>query len=419
MTRARCAAPRALLLIPALLLPFPAHAGEEAPVLPLDAAVAEALRVNPEVQAAEHAWRAAAHIPKQVSGLDDPTLSYESWNTPNAFTFDRAESNLYSVGQKIPFPGKLGLRGKAARLSAEAEEQRFAQKRLEVAAKVTAAYADLFQAERDLEIVLRYRELARALADSARARYEAGEAAQQDVIQADLARTRLETELNDLDETRTGALARLNALLDRPQASAARASADLPVKPIAVPVEALERRATEQRPAVRAASLEVDRAETERRLARRRYLPDFEVRGSRWVNRGADDGYGAMLVVNVPWVWRGKHDAANAEARERARGAQAMLRSERNVAAGGVRELYARVDRARRNVDLVRTALLPQARLAFESSLAGYGVGENDFPSVLDTFEGLLYLETQAVDEVAAFHRSRAGLEEMVGEPIP
>jgi len=419
MTRAPRAAPSALLPILFLLLSMPARAGEEAPVLSLDAAVGEALGANPEVQAAEYAWRAAAHVPRQVSGLDDPTLSYEAWNTPNAFTFDRAESNIYSVGQKIPFPGKLGLRGKAARLSARAEEQRFAQKRLEVAARVTAAYADLFQAERDLEIVRRYRELARALADSARARYESGEAAQQDVIKADLERTRLETELNDLEETRRGALARLNALLDRPQSAGARAAADLPLKPIAVAVDALERAASERRPAVRAASLEVDRAETERRLARRRYLPDFEVRGSRWINEGADNGYGALLVVNVPWVWRGKHDAANAEARERERAARAMLRLEKNVATGGVRELYARADRARRNAAIVRTALLPQARLAFESSLAGYGVGENDFPSVIDAFESLRYLETQAVDEVAVYVRARAGLEEMVGEPIP
>ncbi len=419
MTRALRAAPRALLPILFLLLSAPARAGEEAGVLPLEAAIGEALQTNPEVQAAEFAWRAAAHVPRQVSGLDDPTFSYEAWNTPNAFAFDRAESNIYSVGQKIPFPGKLGLRGKAARLSARAEEQRFAQKRLEVAARVTAAYADLFQAERDLEIVRRYRELARALADSARARYESGEAAQQDVIKADLGRTRLETELNDLEETRRSALARLNALLDRPQSAAARSQADLPIQPIASPVEALERAASERRPAVRAASLEVDRAETERRLARRRYLPDFEVRGSRWVNEGADNGYGAMLVVNVPWVWRGKHDAANAEARERERSARAMLRSEMNVATGGVRELYARADRARRNAAIVRTALLPQARLAFESSLAGYGVGENDFPSVIDAFDSLRYLETQAVDEVAAHARARAGLEEMVGEPIP
>jgi len=419
MMRVPRAAPLALSLITALLIPLPARAVEEAPVLSLEAAVAEALRTNPEVQAAEHAWRAAAHVPRQVSGLEDPTVSYEAWNTPNAFTFDRAESSIYTVGQKIPFPGKLGLRGKAARLSAQAEEQRFAQKRLEVAAKVTAAYADLFQAERDLEIVRRYRELGRALADSARARYEAGEAAQQDVIKADLGRTRLETDLNDLEETRRGALARLNALLDRPQSASARAAADLPVKPIAAAVEMLERAASARRPSVRAASIEVDRAETERRLARRRYLPDFEVRGSRWINEGADNGYGAMLVVNVPWVWRGKHDAANAEARERARAARAMLRSEKNVAAGGVRELYARADRARRNAEIVRTTLLPQARLAFESSLAGYGVGENDFPSVLDAFESLLYLETQAVEEVAAYQRTRAGLEEMVGEVIP
>jgi outer membrane protein TolC len=382
-------------------------------------AVEEALRSNPEVESALHAWRAAEHVPRQVSGLDDPEVSYESWNSPNAFTFDRAENNIYAVSQRIPFPGKLGLRGKSARIAADATGQSYAQKRLEIAAKVKSAYADLYQAERSLEILARARELAGTVVEAARARYEAGEGSQAEVLKAQLARSQADREINQLEEARLAAQARLNALLDRPQGTATRTVADLPLAPLPPDVDDLERRAAAARPAVKAAALQVDRADTDRRLARMRYLPDFEIRGSRFVNRGEDNGYGAMLMVNIPWVWRGKHDAAIAEALERRREAAAALRARRNETALGVRELHARAERALRNAELLRTALLPQARLAFDATLAGYETGEETFPGVLESYQARLYLETQRVEEVATYQRAVAALEEMTGGVTP
>ncbi len=417
MTKRMSAMRSALILTALLLLPARASAGD-APLLTPGEAVTEALRANPEIAAAEHAWRAAAEVPRQASSLDDPELSYEAWNTPHPFAFDRADNNIYSLSQRIPFPGKLGLRGKAARIAADAAKQRYEQKRLEIAARVKAAYADLFQAERDIEIYRRYKDLSRDLAETARARYEAGEAPQQDLLKAQFELTQVDREINSTEEARRGALARLNALLDRPQEAAARTVEELPVRTLARVVEELERDAATQRPAVRAAALEVDRAETERRLARRRWLPDFEIRGSRFVNTGTDNGYGAMLAINVPWIWRGKHEAAIAEAAERKLEAASDLRAEKNETARGVRELYARTERAYRNAELLRTALLPQARLTLDSSLASYEAGETDFLNVLNGFQSLLYIETQQVQEVANWTAGVAGLEEMVGHPI-
>jgi len=418
MMRVPLAAPLALSLIVSLLVPQPARAGEEAPVLSLEAAVAEALRVNPEVHAAEHAWRAAVQLPQQAGSLEDPRLSYEAYNIANSLAFDRAKENIYSLTQPIPFPGKLRLRAKAARTEADAVRQRYEQKRLEIAARVKTAYADLYQAERNLEITRRIHDVARDLTETARARYEAGEAPQQDLLKAQLALTQVVRDLNTLEEDRRRALARLNAILDRSQALAARTVAELPVRRLTQDVEALERDAAAQRPAVKAAVLEVDRADTERRLARLRYLPDFEVTGRRFVNLREDNGYGAMLMVTVPWVWSGKHRAANAEARERKREAASALRAEQNATAMGVREMAARTDRAYRNAELLRTALVPQARLTLESSRASYEAGETDFLNVLDGLQSLLYLETQQVQEVAAWTAGVAGLEEMVGHAI-
>ncbi|OGP83918.1 MAG: hypothetical protein A2Y95_01265 [Deltaproteobacteria bacterium RBG_13_65_10] len=405
-------------LLASFLLLSGRAAAEGPPRLTIQEALIEALRANPEIAAAEHAWRAERERPRQEGSLEDPRFRYEAHNTPRPLALDEAAETRYGVAQAIPFPWKLHLRAKAARAEADAVRQRYEQKRLEIAARVKTAYADLYQAERNIEITGRIREVARNLVDTAQARYETGEAPQQDLLKAQLALTQVGRDLNTLEEDRLRALARLNALMDRPQAMAARTVTDLPVRPLLQEVEALERDAAAERPAVKAAALEVDRAETERRLARLRYVPDFEIAGERRVNRGSDNGYGAMLMVTVPWVWSGKHRAANTEAIERKREAASALRAEQNATAMGVREMFARADRAYRNAELLRTALVPQARLTLESSRASYEAGETDFLNVLDGLQSVLYLETQQVQEVATWTAGVAGIEEMVGHAL-
>ena len=414
MKRAAWAAPCALILFIFLLPTLRARAADP-PLLTIEAAVEEALRANPEIAAAEHAWKAAEEVPRQASSLEDPRVSYEAYNIRNSFAFDQAPENIYSVTQAVPFPTKLLLRGRSARKAAEAEKQRLEEKRLEIAARVKAAYADLFEAEREIDLYRRTEEVARRLAGTAEAKYATGEVPQEDLLKAQVALSTIQRDLNSFEEARSAALARLNALLDRPQERTARTVESLPVTPLARGVEELEREAAEKRPRVRAAALEVGRADVERKLARTRYLPDFEVTARRFVNRGEDNGYGAMFMVNVPWVWLQKHRAGNREAVERRLEAASRLRAEKNDTAMGVRELYAGTTRAFRNAELLRTTLLPQSRLAFESTLATYEVGEGEFLNVLDSFQTLLFLEAQRVEEVASYHRRLAALEATVG----
>ena len=83
-----------------------------------------------------------------------------------------------------------------------------------------------------------------------------------------------------------------------------------------------------------------------------------------------------------------------------------------------VKDHVVRAQRAGRLVKLIGTAIIPQASLALESSIAGYSVGNVDFLTMLDN---LLRLQQDELD----LHRERteheiaiARLEEIVGVPL-
>ncbi len=60
-------------------------------------------------------------------------------------------------------------------------------------------------------------------------------------------------------------------------------------------------------------------------------------------------------------------------------------------------------------------SVLPQARLALESSLSAYQVGTVDFLTVLTNFNAVLNYEISYQEQQAQYHQALAALEPLVG----
>ena len=67
---------------------------------------------------------------------------------------------------------------------------------------------------------------------------------------------------------------------------------------------------------------------------------------------------------------------------------------------------------------LYRDTVLPQARLALESSMASYQTGAVDFLSVLTNFGAVLEYEMTYFEELTSYHTAVSRLEEMIGTPL-
>src|SRR5437016_10889030 len=176
----------------------PLARAEELPAsgpLPLGDVVAYARAHNPELEAARQRQAAARAVPSQAAAWDDPTLAAESWNSPRAVPYDDAENNIVKLSQRIPFPGKLGLKGRMAERDADMAAADARMTELTVLESVKQAYWDLWLADRHLAVYTRDLELPPGPAAGAAGRYAVGMGGQPDVLRAEVERTRIATRL--------------------------------------------------------------------------------------------------------------------------------------------------------------------------------------------------------------------------------
>ncbi len=136
--------------------------------LKLDDLVAEALRNNPEILAAQKRYEGARQRPTQASRLPDPMFSpgYASngrpW--PGALLGKEPTSNIgFMVSQEVPFPGKRKLRGDMARKEADADFELYQGTQLNVVSRLKQAYYRLHYAYAASDVLERNRELLRKL----------------------------------------------------------------------------------------------------------------------------------------------------------------------------------------------------------------------------------------------------------------
>lgn len=185
----------------------------------LDSLVATAVAVNPAIRAAEQRTLAARARISAAGARPDPTLMLGVVNLPirnPSFTADDMTMKIIGVEQVLPYRGKLGLRTLVAKRDAEVAFAASDSVRLATIREVKSAYYDLAFADQTIAIAERSHAVLNDIVTVARGRYSAGRGTQAEVLRANLEATRLNESVNALREERAGALAALNALLDRP-----------------------------------------------------------------------------------------------------------------------------------------------------------------------------------------------------------
>jgi outer membrane protein TolC len=374
------------------------------------------LERNPSLRAAQHAWRAALARYPQVTAFEDPVFgaslaprSLDSSSVDPGYRLD--------LSQTLPFPGKLRLRGEAALAEAEAASHDGAAVRVRLAAMASVLFDDYTLAARSLEVNAAHVTLLEDFQRIAAARYEAGEASQQDPIQADVELAHalhrqvvLETTLRITGE-------QINALLHR------RPSAVLPPPPArtAVPdesagdAEELVAQALESRPELAAAAARVAAEEARVDLAWRDYFPDLAVMGA-YDRIWQEEELQVLVGVQLPLPLQlGRRRAAVEEARarlEQVRSAHLAVEDEVRLS---VQSGALRLDEARHIVHLFRSRLLPAALDQIQAARTGFETGQSSFLALIDAERNLLDVELGHEEALADLGRRRAELDQAVG----
>ena len=385
--------------------------------------VSEALARNPEVIAAEKRADAARLRPAQERSLPDPMLSPSYSSTgrpwPGAGIGSDPNANIgVMASQQIPYPGKLALKGSIAEREADAEAQTIDSARLSVTARVKQAYYRLAYTYAVSAVLDRNRELLTTLLRVSESRYSVGQAAQQDVIKAQTQLSVLDLQSERLRQERAAREGDLNALLNRAAPAAAIGQPDdLTLGPTELSLDALLDAARQRAPMLRREQIMIDRAALAVESARKEYKPDFGLSGGYYWMGDMPPMFEVRFDVTLP-LRRERRAAAVAEQLKTAEAAQQVYQSTRLDLQARIQEDYQMATSAFKLATLYRDTMLPQARLALESSMASYQTGRLDFLSVLTNFASVLEFEMTLYDEIAAYYAALSRLEEMTATPL-
>ncbi|MFQ5752333.1 MAG: TolC family protein [bacterium] len=393
--------------------------------LSLDKLIKEALEKNPEIQAAERRWRAAQQRPTQVSTLPDPMLSYSRFGSSVETRVGPQESVLM-LSQKIPFPGKLGLKWKMASQDALAEQQKYDATERDVIFKVKQAYYDLYWVDQSLAILNQYLALLQDFTRVAEQKYATGQGIQANVLKSQVEISSTMERRLGFEKMRQGVVARLNALLNRPQDQELGKATYIDTGQVQLDQEALVNRALSQREELLAVQAMIDKSEFMKRLAKRNYWPDFNLQAnyidvSQGVSKAPDAGKNAwsvMVGLNLP-IWLGKRNAAVREANEVISSNQLTYENLENLVKSEIKDFYYRIEITGQTLDLYEQGLITQAESSLESAMSSYRTGKLDFLDLLDAERMLLNLNLGYVKEQSNYQKQLAAMERAVGGELP
>lgn len=411
----------------------------------LDSLIARAHMSNPAILAAA-ARVVAAHAAIGPAGArPDPMLMAGVLDFPYGkpgFS-DNFTMNMLRVTQTVPYPGKLSLATRVAEEVEAAASSTLAQKQLDVERDVRDAYYELAFVRRAGEIVQNNEQVLTSLARITEARYSVGNSTQADVLRARVEVARLGNEAAALNAAERTALARLNAVLDRPSAtpvetavipqSIARlavadsgshvhfssaalgaAASDSPL----LPVDSLEALAIAHSPVLRGHEARIAAQDRRLELARKAHLPDFDI-SLEYDQRPQFRDY-VSFFVSVPLRLQRKRKQDQEVVGARAE--LGALEAEHTYEIDAIRqEVVTRVsdvERERTRLALALKAILPQAHATLESATASYQVGRVDFASLVDAQAAVFNYETAYWRSLTDFAKAIAELQRVVGTEV-
>lgn len=402
------------LVILVQVAPPLAHADEA-----LDRFLERAMTDNPSVVAAQQRWEAVQAEVPQARALEDPMASLTLWSIPANFNVSKTDEVWYGLSQAFPFPGKRGLKGRAAEQMARAAEQDYRAVQQAVRAQVKRTWARLYRVQRQIAVHQEHQALLNELIQSALHRYAVGQASQQESLKAQVELSTLQASLLTLEQEQQSLRIELNALTGHPDDPLFFGTAQLDYQPLQVSLDALEAQALEQRPEVQAAGRMVARQDDAVALARRAWWPDFVAEVSYWDVQDGPNRWMLTGKMTLPWVAAGKYRAKIAqEVAGRVRAA-AEADAVRNDTVSMVRDAFLKLNTAQALIDLYRGGIVAQAEQGLESARIAYATGRTDFLNVIDGERRLRDVRLAADVALADWAEQRAELERVVGRDLP
>ena len=371
---------------------------------------------NPQLLSLREAYLSAKATVPQIAAPANPQIGLV-WsgmpvNSPFALGGANAPSaanpggissnNSVSVTQPFQFPGKKSLAANIADTNAEALLAQSESSYLQLGAQLSTLYYNTLASQKQLQVLRESVVRLEMIKNVAKARYSNNAAAYVEYLNAQVAQSAAQADQFNLDRQLQVGLNNINTLVGRHsreklilRGDARRAMTGVPT------LVELEDYAESSHPALKSSALQLEAARKGVDLAKKAYLPDFQVIGSSYTPRGpfsANNGalfYQFELDLVIPLYFFTKEKYGVEQAQRNAAAAEAGNISNRQQIVLAVNSAYAAYEQAKNQAQFLKERQVPQADAAYKVGLIQYSNNGQGFNDLLTAQTQLRSLEIQ------------------------
>jgi outer membrane protein TolC len=389
---------------------------------PLSQLLAEAGANNPQISAADHGVRAARQMAPQVATLPDPKFTYQQFSvgSPKPFAgYTNSDFAYIGVGasQELPYPGKLRARGDVAERDADTKQAEVEVTKTNIADAVKADYLQLAYLQQTLGILRQNEAVLDQLIQDVTAHYQVGQGMQQDVLQAQVNRTKIVKEITMHHQLMGQVQAHLKGLLSRDQGSPDIVTEDLIETPLHRSSDELLAVVKQNNPQIQVDASAIRTQDAQLASAKREGKPDFEV---GYIYQNTDRKYRDyyMFTFDVRFPRKARVSAEIAEATEKRSESQQTLNAHLQQQLAEVQEEYVKATSDEELLKEYREGLVPQSDAAYRATLSAYASNREPFIHVLSYFTDLLSLKLEYAQTLMDHEAALAHLETLTGATL-
>lgn len=398
--------------------PLPPRRPDGGGSLTLTGALQRALAVNPRIRAADRDIGIAGGRRQQAGAIPNPELSFEldnAFGTGEYRGLRSAETTL-QLSQLIELGGKRDARVAAGSAEVEAAYWERAAVRLEILSDTAVAFFGVLAAQRRIVIYDTHIAALERLTPLLQRRVDAGASSP-----AEVARAQLAADLVRADRERARAslaIARLElaTLMGASAANYTYVVGDLGRVGRPPPFQVVRRSIDNNPQLIRFTAIRAQR-DAELLLERLKPIPDLRA-GLAWRHFRDTNDNAVRLGVSIPIpVW--DQNLGNvAAARESRAKVEAELASSRATLLLTLGRAHENLTGAARELEILRSSALPNARRAVEEMEAGYGQGRFSLLELLDVQSSAAQAALRELEALLTYHTSLATIEGLTGMPL-
>ena len=357
---------------------------------------------NPQLSSLRESYMSAKATVPQINAPANPQVGLV-WsgmpvNSPFALGGANAPSQQYpggissnnaiSVAQPFQFPGKKSLAADIADTNAEALLASSESTFLQLGAQLSTLYYSALSSQKQLAVLKETVIRLEMIKNVAKARYANNTAAYVEYLNAQVAQSAAQADQFNVERQLNVALHNINTLVGRHSRDKLILRGDVRRAITSVPtLIELEDYAESSHPSLKSSALQLEAARKGVDLAKKAYLPDFQVIGSSYTPRGpfsANNGamfYQFELDLIIPLYFFTKEKYGVEQAQRNQAAAEAGNISNRQQIVLAVNTAYAVYEQAKNQTQFLKERQVPQADAAYKVGLTQYsnnGQGFND-----------------------------------------